>query len=67
LVSAIGGPSGADDLLNRAAEAARRLTFPLLLALVVLGFVAIQGRLDGHDPKLAAAPVDQAQEVLYFE
>ena len=31
--------------------------FPLALVAVVIGFVAVQGRLDRRDPKLALAPV----------
>jgi len=31
--------------------------FPLLLLLVVLGYVAVQNRLDSRDPKLALAPI----------
>jgi uncharacterized protein YjbJ (UPF0337 family) len=56
-----------DEILRQAAAAATKLTFPLLLALAVLGFISIQGRLDRRDPKLALAPIDSEQEVLYFE
>lgn len=45
-------------------EVARRLAFPLVLVGLVLGFVAIQNRLDGKDPKLALATT--TRDVLKF-
>jgi hypothetical protein len=45
-------------------EVARRLAFPLVLVGLVLGFVAIQNRLDGKDPKLALATT--TPDVLTF-
>jgi hypothetical protein len=39
------------------AGATRQLGFPLILAIVVALFVAIQNRLDRNDPKLALAPL----------
>ena len=52
---------------EQAGELARRIAFPLALAFIVAGFLALQNRLDRHDPKLALAPVDQDQEVLHFD
>jgi hypothetical protein len=51
---------------DAALEAARRLAFPLALALIVAAFLAIQGRFDSRDPKLALAPVDAEQGHLSF-
>ena len=48
-----------------AIEAAKRLAFPLALALIVLLFVAVQNRIDRKDPKLALAPI--APDLLRFE
>lgn len=46
-------------------EVARALAFPLVLVGLVLGFVAVQNRLDGKDPKLALATT--TPDVLTFE
>ena len=50
-----------------AVEAAKTLAFPLALALIVVGFLSIQGRIGRKDPKLALAPVDTDEESLVFE
>ena len=47
------------------ARAARRVAFPLALVVVVAAFLAIQGRLDRRDPKLAVAPLRPVE--LRFE
>jgi hypothetical protein len=46
-------------------DVARALAFPLLLVGLVLGFVAVQNRLDRKDPKLALATT--TPDVLTFE
>jgi hypothetical protein len=46
-------------------EVARALAFPLVLVGLVLGFVAVQNRLDRKDPKLALATT--TPDVLTFE
>lgn len=46
--------------------AARQFGFPLVLGGFVLAFVAVQGRLDARDPKLAAAPVTVDDDLLPF-
>ncbi len=48
-------------------EALRRFAFPLTLAVLVVAFLAVQGRLDRKDPKLALAPVTSGQELLSFQ
>lgn len=48
------------------APTARRLGFPLALAALVSAFVAVQGRLDRRDPKLAVAPVSVHDDLLPF-
>ena len=50
-----------------AATAAKALAFPLALALLVVGFLAIQGRFGRKDPKLVLAPIDAAEDSLTFE
>jgi hypothetical protein len=50
-----------------AAAVASTFTFPLLLMLAVLLFLAIQARLDRRDPKLRAAPQTRAETILPFE
>lgn len=48
-------------------ETATRFGIPIGLAIVVLGFLVIQGRIDGRDPKLAAAPLASERKTLEFE
>jgi hypothetical protein len=50
-----------------AAAVASSFTFPLLLMLAVLLFLAIQARLDRRDPKLRNAPRTTAETFLPFE
>jgi hypothetical protein len=64
-VSTTISPGGFFDRFPLAIEAAKRLAFPLALALIVLLFVAVQNRIDRKDPKLALAPV--APDLLRFE
>ncbi len=56
-----------ESLRRIAVEAARHAAFPLLLALLVAGFVAVQGHVDNKDPKLAEAPLDAQQDLLSFK
>ncbi len=53
-----------DRIVGAAIGAAKRLAFPLALALIVIGFVMVQNRIDRKDPKLALAPI--APDVLRF-
>lgn len=57
------GPGG--GLGRGFANGVRDLAFPLLLVGLVLGFVALQNRLDRRDPRLAAAPL--GPDFLTFE
>ena len=50
-----------------ATEAAKTLAFPAALALLVVGFLMVQGRIGRKDPKLVLAPVDTTEESLTFE
>jgi hypothetical protein len=52
-------------VLRRAAGAATRLAFPILLASMVVAFLAIQNYLDRRDPRLASAPL--GPDLLTFE
>ena len=54
-----------DRIGSLAIQAAEVLAFPLVLAVIVLLFVAVQNRIDRKDPKLALAPV--APDLLRFE
>jgi hypothetical protein len=49
-----------------AVAVATEFTFPLTLALAVLGFLAIQGRVDRRDPKLRLAPQHTVETHLQF-
>ncbi len=44
------------DAVRAIAENPDKSVFPLSLLLLVLGFLAIQNRIDRSDPKLALAP-----------
>jgi hypothetical protein len=59
------GPGLLDRLGGAAAAAARQLSFPIALSLIVVGFVLFQNYLDRKDPKLAVAPI--AADVMKFE
>ena len=54
-----------DRIGSLATQAAKALAFPLVLAVIVLLFVAVQNRIDRKDPKLALAPI--APDLLRFE
>jgi hypothetical protein len=47
--------------------AVKGLSFPLSLALLVAGFLLVQGRLDRRDPKFTLAPLDSKHDLLSFE
>ena len=49
-----------------AAEAAQQVAFPMLLTLLVVGFLFAQNRIDRSDPKLALAPVESDHDLLSF-
>jgi len=49
-----------------AAEAVEQAAFPLLLLMLVGGFLMVQNRIDRKDPKLALAPVDSEHDLLSF-
>jgi hypothetical protein len=40
--------------------------FPLLLVLLVAGYMAVQNRLDRRDPKLALAPVHADKDLEFL-
>ena len=48
------------------AAVATTFTFPLLLMVIVLGFLVVQGRMDGRDPKLRNAPMTTAETTIPF-
>jgi hypothetical protein len=61
-----GGLSGAgavEAIRDIATETIRRPQLPLILILLVLGFLLVQNRIDRRDPKLAGAPVDTEAEL----
>ena len=51
--------SALDEVRQAVVEASRAFRFPLLLAAAVLLFLALQGRLDARDPKLAQTAPEQ--------
>ncbi len=55
------------QLAQAAQEAAKKLAFPLGLALMVGAFLMVQGRIDRKDAKLALAPIDSEQDLLSFQ
>jgi hypothetical protein len=48
-------------------DVAQRFPFPLALGASVAVFLLMQSRIDGKDPKLAAAPVDARDDLVIFE
>jgi hypothetical protein len=48
---------GSSGALLSGARLVRTLAFPLVLILLVIGFVFVQNRIDRKDPKLSLAPV----------
>lgn len=44
-----------------------KTTIPVLVVLIVIGFVAVQNRIDRRDPKLAEAPLRHEPEYLEFK
>jgi hypothetical protein len=61
------GPTFLDNAATLAAEAARKLAFPMTLVLIVVGFLMLQGRIGRKDPKLAQAPVETNEDALTFQ
>jgi hypothetical protein len=57
---------GLAQLSRAAVKTADHYSFPLGLTLLVLGFVAVQGRIDHRDPKLRLAPLDSKHDLLPF-
>ena len=54
------------ELSEVAVTTAERFSFPLGLALFVLGFIGVQGRIDRRDPKLRLAPLDSKHDLVSF-
>jgi hypothetical protein len=61
------GPLTLGELAKALGEAARQLAFPLGLALAVVAYLMVQGRIDAKDPKLALAALDAEEEYLSFQ
>ena len=59
-------PAQARSVVAVAVKTAARFSFPLGLALFVLLFVAVQGRIDRRDPKLRLAPLDSKHDLAAF-
>ena len=63
----LGKETHLEKLGRYAVEAVQRFAFPLILALAVVAFLAIQHWLDRKTPKLAYAPVHSRYDQLGFE
>ena len=50
-----------------AVAVATEFTFPLALALAVLGYLVIQGQIDRRDPKLRVAPQNVVETLVTFK
>lgn len=55
-----GGPIG-----DAVRQDARRFGWPLVLGLAVVAFLALQGRVERHERKLADAPLDQGERLRF--
>jgi hypothetical protein len=60
------GPTFLDNASRLAAEAAKKLAFPTTLALIVVAFLMVHGRVGRRDPKLAQARVEAHEDALTF-
>lgn len=60
-------PAVDQGLGEAALETAERLAFPLMLTLLVVGFLVLQHRMDSKDPKLTLAPHSAKQDLLSFQ
>ncbi|HWL66431.1 MAG TPA: hypothetical protein VNP73_10695 [Actinomycetota bacterium] len=56
----------AGGTLGQIERIVRALAFPMILLVLIAGFLVIQGRLDRNDPKLTLAPLDVDEEYLSF-
>ncbi|MGH2749108.1 MAG: hypothetical protein ACRDKB_14470 [Actinomycetota bacterium] len=61
------GPGLIERIAQAALDAAKKVAFPLALALIAGAFIVLQGRIDRRDPKLAAAPIEIDEQLLRFE
>ena len=62
----LAGPSGSGDQIEDAVrQDARRFGWPLALGLAVVVFLALQGRVERHERKLADAPLDQGERLRF--
>lgn len=59
-------PAPVADVVVPAVRTASTFAFPIGLAGAVLGFLALQQRVDAGDPKLAAAPIAHDDDVVTF-
>ena len=62
------GPASTLERISRGLkDAAERFAFPLVIAVLVGGFLLLHGRLDRKDPKLASAPIDSRDDMVMFQ
>ncbi|HEU5033769.1 MAG TPA: hypothetical protein VFT62_03320 [Mycobacteriales bacterium] len=59
-------PSAVQGVVNAVGHAGGGAGFPLLLVVVVLGFLLVQNRIDRRDPKLAFASIT-AEDTVEFQ
>jgi hypothetical protein len=53
-------------LSGAALKVVGRFSFPLILALLVIAFLALQDQIDRKDPKLRLAPIDTKHDLRSF-
>ena len=63
----MGNETQLEKLGRYAVEAVQKFAFPLILALAVVAFLAVQHWLDRKTPKLAFAPVHSRYDQVGFE
>ena len=59
------GLSPSEDLVAAARRDARNFAWPLVIAVVVIAFLAFQYRAERHERKLADAPLDQGERLRF--
>ena len=59
------GVSPSDELVDAARRDARDFGWPIVIAVIVVAFLAFQHRADRHERKLADAPLDQGERLRF--
>ncbi|MGH2807473.1 MAG: hypothetical protein ACRDKT_09365 [Actinomycetota bacterium] len=59
-------PTFLENASRLAADAAKKVAFPMALLMIVIGFLMVHGKIGRKDPKLTQARLDANEDVLTF-